>query len=147
TAYHARSRPRASRKGTRAGSVEASHKTGPETRRGQGQGFPADEITQIGFASTQDYHVAGAGRAPPCARLPAHRVNQGMILLRALERQGHRLLWRKARCGEACRHYAPPVKHLQSVAIIDGFQQLLVAEISNFAAGQANPLSQIAPPH
>jgi hypothetical protein len=86
---------------TRAGSVEARHKASPETGRGQCQGFPADEITQMGFAGAQDYHVAGAGRASPCARLPAHRVNQGMILLRALERQFQSLLWRKARVRKA----------------------------------------------
>src|SRR4029453_9950022 len=93
--------PRASRQGTRAGSVEAGHKAGPETGRGQGQSFPAAEITQIGFAGAQNYHVAGAGRATPCAWLPAHRVDQGMILLRTLERQFQRLLWRKARVRKA----------------------------------------------
>jgi len=100
TRHALRSMPQTSRQGTRAGSVAAGHKASPETRRGWRQGFPADEITQTGVAGAEDHHVAGAGRAPACARLPAHRVNQGMILLRTLERQVQRLLWRKARVGE-----------------------------------------------
>jgi hypothetical protein len=100
-ARHAlRSMPQTSRQGTRAGSVAAGHKASPETRRGWRQGFPADGITQIRVPSAEDDYVAGAGRAPACARLPAHCVNQGMILLRTLERHLQCLLWRKARVGE-----------------------------------------------